>query len=267
MLPCDTCGNVGVVERDGKLYECECAELRRIAAAMPAYIRSAPVCEGHVKELLPDGKTRVIDAVNKSLYISAFQNDMRAFIKLVMIKYSNKFVRMSSDSEIKDVYVGSKSQKARGEYSKEPIYNNIEDLVKPPDLLVVRLNELKARNKAAAGALEEAICYRLDRSMPIWVFSDRRDPFRDGSVAYSETINAIIQSLVSCRIEPILKLDAFQQSPLAPELAPSSLPAQRPQRNVSSPKTTKNTRSNDDDNENLGGLSSFGSGVKPGRRL
>lgn len=274
MSPCEICGNAGVVEREGKLYECECAELRRIAAAMPAYIRSAPVCEGHVKELLPDKKTRIIDAIGKSLYMSAYQNDMRAFVKLVMIKYSNKFVRITSDREIRDVYVGSTSQKARGEYSKEAVYNNIEDLVKSPDLLLIKLNELKARNKAAAGALEEAVCYRLDRNLPLWAISDRRDPFCDRSFAYSETVAAILQSLTSCRVEPILKLanlPSMESSPLAPELAPSSISPERARgikqevrEAVSRPKPTK---SRSDDDEDLGGLSSFGSGVKPGRRL
>jgi hypothetical protein len=270
--PCTICGNAGVVEREGKLYECECAELRRIAAGMPAFIRTAPVLEAHIKALLPDGKTRIIDSINKSLYITAYQSDMRAFIKFVMIKYSHKFIRITSDREIRDVYVGSMSSKARGEFSKEAIFNNIEDLVKAPDLLLVRLGELKSRNRAAPGALEEAICYRLDRSLPLWMISDKRAPFHDSSFAWSETVGAILNSLIRVQVGEILPENyvappptSLAESPLAPEQAPTRVvPRKDP---VASPRQKPPRIRSVEDDENLGGLSNMGKGVKPSKRF
>lgn len=279
MASCEICGNAGVVEREGKLYECECSELRRIAAGMPAFIRTAPVLEAHLKAMLPDGKTRIIDAVQRSLYMTVYQADMRAFIKLVMIKYSNKFVRITSDREIRDVYVGSTSSKARGEFSKEPVYNNIEDLVKMPDLLLIRLNELKSKNRAAAGALEEAMCYRLDRGLPLWMISDKRDPFHDSSHAWSETVGAILRSLIQVQVGSILPDNytpppppSLANSPLAPEqVAPRAVqtgkepvasPAARPR-----PATPRQVRSVPDDGPDLGGLANMGKGVKSSKRF
>lgn len=264
-----------MIERDGKLYECECAELRRIAAAMPAYVRSAEVRDGHIKACLPDKKTRLIDAINKSLYVVAYWGDMRAFIKLVMLKHRNKFFRVISDRELRDVFVGSTSRSARGDDSKEPVYNSIEDLVKTPDLLIIRLNELGYKNKAAAGILEEAICYRLDRNQPIWLLSNATKPFGAGSFAYSETVWSLIMSLVKFRVEPISPIDgpldasggatSMETSPLAPELVQSS-----PQQTaVSRPKSksSKSIRSAPDDDESLGGINALGRGVKPAKRF
>jgi hypothetical protein len=249
---------------------------------MPAFIRTAPVLEGHIRTLLPDGKTRLMDAINRSLHITAYQADMRAFIKLVMIKYSNKFVRITSDREIRDVYVGSTSSKARGEFSKEPVYNNIEDLVKSPDLLLIKLNELKSKNRAASGALEEAMCYRLDRKQPLWMVSDKREPFHDSSFAWSETIGSILRSLVQVRVEAILPDNyvpppptSLESSPLAPEpvhASPSPAPTPRKEPVASpSPKPKAPVRQirsvPDAPDEMPSGFENFGKGVKPSKRF
>jgi hypothetical protein len=255
---CEICGNVGVLERDEKLYECECAELRRIAASMPAFVRTVLVKDAHIQATLPGTKIRITDAIDKSLYITAYWDDMRAFIKLVMLKYRNKYVRVISDRELRDVFVGATSKSSRGENSKDPIYNSIEDLVKPPTLLIIRLNELGYKNKAAAGILEEAICYRLDRGMPLWLLSNSARPFSNSSYAYSETVWSLITSLTKFRIEPISQVDiSIESNTLSLEQAPS----------LSSPKlrSPKNIRNDNDDD--LGGLSIFGTGVKSPRRL
>ena len=261
---CEICGGIGVVEKDDKLFECECAELRRIAAAMPSYVRTAIVKENHVKIALSDG-TRILDSIDKSLYVTAYWGDMRAIIKLVMVKHRNKFIRIISDRELRDVFVGSTSRIARGEDSKEPVYNSIEDLVKSPNLLMIRLNELGYKNKAAAGILEEALCYRLDRSLPIWLLSNASKPFCSGSHAYSETVWSLIMSLHRLRVDPILPVDGSIDS--VENIDHSILvPEQIQQTKVSKKKILpieQKVRSIEDDSQSSGGLSSFGKGVKP----
>ena len=269
-MACEICGNAGVVEKDGKLYECECAELRRVAAAMPSYIRTAVVKEEHIRAKV-NPTTRLIDSIDKSLYIISYWNDMRAFIKLVMLKHRHKFIRIISDRELRDVFVGSTSRAARGDDSKEAVYNSIEDLVKSPDLLMIRLNELAYKNKAAAGILEEALCYRFDRNEPVWLLSNSTRPFGQGSIAYSDTVWALCRSVPSVRVEPISPIDgptdasgtvvSVADSPLAPERVTSS-----PKAFV--PKTKSRTvRSAPDEDDRPSGFGAFGSGVKPGRRI
>ncbi|KKK55482.1 hypothetical protein LCGC14_3074120, partial [marine sediment metagenome] len=151
---CEECKGIGTVERDGQLHECVCEFLRRIASSMPPFIRRAEVLKKHVE--LP-----LLGAVDQSLFIVSAWADMRAVLKAIWIKHSRLYVRMTSDREIRDVYVGSTSRAARGVDSDEPVLNNLQDLMDSPDLVVIRLNELSYKNKAAPGALQEAFSYRM----------------------------------------------------------------------------------------------------------
>ena len=210
---------------------------------------------------------RLINAIDKSLYITSYWNDMRAFIKLVMLKHRNKFIRIISDRELRDVFVGSTSRTARGEDSKEPVYNSIEDLVKAPALLVIRLNELSYKNKAAPGILEEALSYRLDRNEPVWLLSNATKRFGPGSIAYSETVWSLIQSMPHIRVDAISPIDGpIDASAHSVSVADSSL-APEQVTSEPKPKPKKTVRSAPDNDDDLGGLSAFGRGVKPARRL
>ena len=168
------------MEKDGKLYECVCAMLRRVAASMPPYIRKAEVARHHV--LLP-----LVGMVKKSVFVLSSWPDAKAVIKVAMIRNPNLGFRIASDREIRDVYVGSTSRVAKGA-DEDGVFNSLQDLMDMPGLMIVRLNELAYKNKAAPGALEEAISYRIDRDKPIWALSDTSKPFGMGSFAYSENV-------------------------------------------------------------------------------
>lgn len=183
---CTKCNGQGVVEIDGRMLECECALVRRIAASMPAYLRRAEVKPDHLG-------TALFKMLKKNAFVVSSWPDMKAIVKAVIISNQSVFVKVTSDREIRDVYVGSKSRAAKGDEEGQ-IYNSLEDLMDPPGLVVVRLNELSYKNKAAPGALEEAICYRMDRDKPTWLFSDVDRAFSIGSHAYSETIADVIRS-------------------------------------------------------------------------
>lgn len=185
---CSICGGSGIVERDSVAYECECAFVRRMAAAMPPYLRRAEVKKEHLA--LP-----VMKCIKKHVMVVASWHDMKAILKAVMIANPKIYLKVTSDREIRDVYVGNKSKAARGSADDDgPIYNSLEDLMDQPDLVVVRLNELFYKNKAASGALEEAISYRLDRDKPTWLFSDSDKPFSLGSHAWSESVAEVVRS-------------------------------------------------------------------------
>jgi len=190
-MPCEKCGDSGIIEQDGKLYECICAYIRRRAAEMPPYIRKARVTFPHLQ--LP-----VIKLIDRSLYVISSWNDIKAIIKIMMLKYPNKFIKITSDREIRDVYVGAASRSARGISSNDDenleVYNSLQDLMDLPDLMAVRLNEMHYKNKAAPGALEEALSYRLDRDKPTWVISNIDKPFVNGSHAWSESISELLNT-------------------------------------------------------------------------
>lgn len=158
---------------------------------MPAYIRKAQVVPAHLQ-------LAVTKLTDKSLYLVTSWGDIKAVIKIMMFKYPNKFIKITSDREIRDVYVGATSRNARGVSSNEDenleVYNSLQDLMELPDLMVVRLNEMHYKNKAAPGALEEAISYRLDRDKPVWIISNLDKPFVEGSHAWSESVSELFNT-------------------------------------------------------------------------
>jgi hypothetical protein len=186
MDKCKECGGTGVIEKNEKAFECVCAFIRRMALSMPGYIRRAEIRREHLSQ-------NALKGVKKHLLIISSWQDMKAVIKAAMIANPSTFIKITSDREIRDVYVGSKSKAARGD-EDGAIYNSLEDLMDPPNLMIVRLNELSYKNKAAPGALEEAVSYRVDRDKPTWLFSDMDKPFMTGSHAYSDSVADVIKS-------------------------------------------------------------------------
>jgi hypothetical protein len=191
---CD-CGGSGIVEKDGKLYECVCALLKRRAASMPPFIRTASLQLGHTSHKLQD-------QIKKSLFILVTWPDMKAVIKAVMIRHMNLFVRITSDNDILHAYVGAMSKKNKGD--NEATFETVGDFVGPPDLVVIRLNALTRPNKAAAGALEEAMVCRMDQDKPTWFVSDMDRPFTSSSPAYSESIWDLMEACAKIRVPPVL---------------------------------------------------------------
>jgi len=235
MKVCNECGGVGTIERDGKLYECICSFLRRAALAMPSYVRRTKVLPEHLT--LP-----VIDMVNRSLYIISSWNDMKAVIKIIMIKHHNKHIKVTSDREIRDVFVGAMSRAARGD-DDERIYNTLEDLMGPPDLMIVRLNEIHYKNKAAPGALLEAVSFRLDRDLPTWVISCMNNPFVKGSHAWSDSVADLFNTLTKVKINAILPVVSMESVLTLEPVAPSGTSLTPSKQKVyNAPKDVKKSR-------------------------
>ena len=206
-----TCGGVGTVERDGKLYGCVCEVLRRRMASMPSYIRVAEVKSKHLEYDLHNN-------TRKSLFITSSWTDMKSIIKATMIKNFNLFVRATSDNDILHAYVGAMSKKVKGE--NEASYENVSDYVGPPDLLIIRLNAITRPNKAAAGALEEAIILRMDVNKATWLVSDTSRLFNSSSPAYSDSVKDAISVFPRITVVPIItsipNVD-IEQSAILPE--------------------------------------------------
>lgn len=186
MEKCKKCSGVGYIETLEKTTECECSILKRLASSMPAYIRAAKVEKEHVN--LP-----FIRRARENLMVHAFWEDMKAIVKVVMYLNIDRYIKITTDLEIKNVGVGGMSRVSRGEEGGE-VYNTIQDLVDSPSLLIIHLNQLGYKNKAASGFLEEAINSRIDRNKPIWLVSDKHKPFGPHAYSYSQSIIDLINS-------------------------------------------------------------------------
>lgn len=179
---CAKCNGEGVLDQGGPSFvECECAMVKRLSYTMPGEIRKAMVLPAHVEH-------PIVGMVRRSLFVTVARLDLFAILKACMYKHAGLYVRVTSDLEIKDVGVGSKSRKARGD-DAPTVYNDFSDLMDGAPLVVVRLNCLFYKNKAAAGFLMEAISSRVDKSKPIWVVEDPSSPFTETSFAWSEPLS------------------------------------------------------------------------------
>jgi hypothetical protein len=254
------CGGSGILEKDGKLYECVCALLRRRAASMPPFIRTADLRKEHASHKLHD-------QIRKSMFILASWPDMKAIIKAVMIRHLNLFVRVTSDNEILHAYVGAMSKKNRGD--SEATFETVSDFVGSPGLVIVRLNAITRPNKAAAGALEEAVVCRMDQDKPTWLVSDMDRPFTSASPAYSESLWDLMEAFVKIKISPILP-KSVQPSIFDPEIIisgnvdDSTKPAQDPKKYRPKPtkRKTEDSEDIDEDTSSDGSLSMYGQGIK-----
>lgn len=196
---CKKCENTGVIEKDDKYIECQCAYVRRLVSSMPAYIRKTQVVKEHLS--IP-----IIKDWRHHYMVSSSWADMRAVIKAWMILNDTKRLQITSDREIKEVFVGNKSRSDTDVEYLTARYESIEDLVDSADLLIIKLNELGYKNKAAPGALEEALNYRIDRDKITWIYNDARRPFGHTSFCYSEAVADLIASTYkSVVITPIIK--------------------------------------------------------------
>lgn len=271
METCTKCRGFGVVDLKGVLFECECSLYRRLSSSMPSYIRKAKILSGHLNVMggkNSAGKSvRFVDAISKSFLILSTWSDMKAIIKAVMIKHNNKHVRITSDREIRDVFVGAKSTTNSITEDSSRVFNTLSDLMEYPNLVIVRLNELLYKNKAAPGALEEALCIRVDRDKPTWVISDLDRPFGTTSYAYSDSVWDLITTGIDRiqipRVSPRINKETAVQE-LSPEAINSYIEESKETKAAerAKPETKKPTIKSIPDNEDSSGLGMYGQGLK-----
>lgn len=218
-----------ILERD-KLVECECAIIKRLKFAMPAEVRQAIVLPAHAAHPLTG-------MMGKSVFVKATYADMLSIIKAAVYKNNGRYVRTTSDAEIRDVGVGSRSRKAKGDDAKD-VYNDFSDLMESPPLMVIWLNKLGHKNRAAAGFLIEALTVRIDKRKPTWVVSDLDNPFGPGSMAFSDAVWSFLHiGFQKVEVPRILKFDGATPAPApaAPpafetEFVPNKQPGERKRR-------------------------------------
>ena len=246
-LGCKECGFTGVIEKDNKLYECICSFNSRVLKAMPFKIQEA-------NPIIEHAAHPVVDMVRKNLFVHAAYDDMRSIIKAIMYKHHNLFIKVTNDAEILSVAVGSKSRKSRGDDAKV-VYNDIEDFVEPPDLLIIEFGVMKYKNKAFA-LFEQAVNVRIGSGY-LWLFSDIDKPFGPGSQVYSEELWKLIHSssFKQVNIPRVHKAESFTAaSPTRHMESQSSEPL------VSVKEKTSKSKDLDEKIED-NGLGMFGAGI------
>jgi len=92
------------------------------------------------------------------------------------LNYDYKII---TDQQIKAVFVGDESYKARPKETRDerPTYNSLGDLVGPSELVILRLGHLGHKNRAAAGAIKEALRIREEPGKPTWLVDEADHPW------------------------------------------------------------------------------------------
>jgi hypothetical protein len=211
---CPTCGDK---LREGEdEFDCFCELVRRRVKAMTADVRNAVLLPAHLNH-------PIMRRWNRSVYFTATLPDMRAFVKGIMFGQPKLFVRVVSEHDLKDVYVGARSKSQRSTDYEGEILNSLEDIMGPPDLVVVKLGTLTNNNRAAQGFLEQALGLRLDYDKPTWAFSDVSSPFQRGKVTWSESVDDILNT--SCERMFVQRITPTQDASSPPTVSvPSSPP-------------------------------------------
>ncbi len=189
---CDPCNGQGWCLVKEVPFECMCGHLKRVAAGMPPFIKQATVAREHVG--LP-----MVRQSRSNLFITASWSDMQAVIKIMMMTGTNGHIKIVDEQELIAAYVGSMGKSAKSADYVGVIYNNISDLVSPPDLTIIRLGTLSNKNKAAAGVLLDAVKTRIDYGKPTWLLCDIDDQsdqptFNQYSMSYSDDLIKIVAS-------------------------------------------------------------------------
>ncbi len=184
---CDPCNGQGWCMVKEVPFECMCGHLKRVAAGMPPYIRQATVAREHVG--LP-----MVRQPRANLWVDASWSDMRAIVKVMMMTGTNGHIMVIDEHDLLAAYVGSMAKASKSADYNGVIYNNISELVSSPDLIVLRLNTLSNKNKAAAGVLIEAVKVRVDYGKMTWLLNDVDRPFNQASFSYSDELIEIVAS-------------------------------------------------------------------------
>lgn len=107
-----------------------------------------------------------------------------------------------TDQQIKNVFVGNEQYRARPRDRRESaeVFNSLGDLVGDRDLVIIKLGYIGHRNKAAPGALREALLIRENMGVPTWVFLDSH---RAWTHSHDEEVEYYLESkFETVEIEP-----------------------------------------------------------------
>jgi len=147
-----------------------------------------------------------------------------------------------TDQDIKQVFVGSEGYHVRPKGTREEIrtFNQLKDLVGPPDLLIIRLGHLGHKNKAAGGALKEALMLRETARKPTWLVDDPKRPWSSSPSHTADAEDYIDQHFEVIEIEGVdpgenyddpsdlgMDFEGDDDEPLVPGLKPKREPKKK----------------------------------------
>lgn len=146
----------------------------------------------------------LIKQVEKDLWFTASRNVARSHVRYVALRQGPHWnFKVVSDADLMTAWLGSTVLQRKDIYDPDVAsqfasvslgYHALEDLIDPPDLLIIQLGVKSARNSAMAEVLVETLERREYVDKPTWVFDQPEHPFNDAHLCYSPTSATILNS-------------------------------------------------------------------------
>lgn len=156
--------------------------------ARAATIYSSPLYEFGAKS----GDPPKVDRTKENLHIKCAWSDLLSHLKLCLWPQGIFFnFRVVTDEEIKTVFVGAMAYNQRAKSKRDDLvtYNSVNDLLgKEWDFIIIRLGHLGHANRAAPGAVKEALMIRATALKPTWLIEEPNSPFGHGNYTYSDEL-------------------------------------------------------------------------------
>lgn len=194
---------------------------RQLAQHLGREIVGAPtISSSPLLKLNPDGGSPLVDMTKHNLLIEGCSwRGLLAHLKYTLVyKGLNHVHKVITDERIKNVFVGSESYKSRSTKVRDDVetVNSIPDLVSSDyQLLIIKLGYLGYPNKAAAGALKEALLHRESIGLPTWLV---HDPERGWTHSYDPDVGQYVEDrFASLSIEPVTGYEPYSHDAAAPE--------------------------------------------------
>lgn len=223
---CKTCGGLGIIQVDDLNSKmCLCAYARAMLVHLGPEIGGAkPLTESPLYVREP-----FYDATKDNIFLKGRWKTLISHLKFSLcVKGLDFMTRVTSDERLKEIYLGKESygQRAKGKRDEVETFNNLDDFVREPDLLVLRLGFLGHKNIAMPGILKETLMLREFVQKPTWLIED---PANDWGLSYSDDLWSYIQGhfkVVEVSSSDPTPVPAFEDTPyVAPNVSEVSLGA------------------------------------------
>ena len=131
-----------------------------------------------------DKNSPLDDLLTENVFISSTQSAFLPHMRHALKEgnWQSLFVRQTTDSELRDVFVGNLEE-----------YKSINDFSSRPDLLVIYLGILSYKNKAMDGIVLEALRARVHQEKATWIVNPPDYPFKEGHLAWSPELELYIE--------------------------------------------------------------------------
>lgn len=180
---------------------CQCVQkrerIRNVEKIWPGLTRFSKIETSPLREL-----------TNSNVLITAKEHVFFAHLKHVALREDSKwFCRLESDQELARAWLanveieGGTILDADVASATTLRYVVLDDLAKPPELLIVKLGVKAAANKRMPEVLMEVLQMRAHLNKPTWLFDQPSHRFSSGHLCYSTQTKSYIEQWIHVQLE------------------------------------------------------------------